>query len=101
MAFINVKHATVGNANSKGFTLIESYKDRNGEEQSTYYKVWTSEQHDQGSIVDVSGVVTFRVSEYEGKHRGEIHINNPRISVPSAPTPAATPAPAAAEDAPF
>lgn len=82
MAFITVKGGTVLNINSKGFTLIESYTKQTGETVNNYYKVWTSEPVEEGAIVNVSGVHSARISEYEGKQRLEIHINNARIDRP-------------------
>jgi hypothetical protein len=116
MAFVTVRNATVVSSNAKGFTIVESYT-RNGEEQKTYYKVWTDEPAPQGSV-NISGILSVRVSEYEGKTRAEIHINRPRIevadvpvnphdsvasSVYTRPSSAAwgNPAPASIEDAPF
>jgi hypothetical protein len=108
MAFVTVRNVNVVSTNSKGFTVVESYT-RNGEEQKTYYKVWTDEVVPEGSL-NISGILSVRVSEYEGKTRSEIHINKPRIEVADAPafaTPQVSsaawgnPAPASIEDAPF
>lgn len=92
MAFISVKGGTVVNINSKGFTLVESYTKQTGETVNNYYKVWTTEQVREGAIINVSGVHSARISEYEGRQRLEIHINNARIEAP---------APAKTDDLPF
>lgn len=108
MAFVTVRGGQVVSNNSKGFTLVETYKKADGSEIKTYYKVWTEEPAPEGSV-DVSGILSVRVSEYEGNTRAEIHINKPRIVLSEVQTqaPRATsaawgnPAPALAEDAPF
>jgi hypothetical protein len=79
MAFISVKGGTVISVNSKGFTLVESYTKQTGDVVNNYFKVWSSEPVLEGSVVNVSGVHSARISEYEGKQRLEVHINNARI----------------------
>jgi hypothetical protein len=81
MAFITVRGGQVVSQNAKGFTLVESYKKADGDEIKTYYKVWTEEPVDANTSIDVSGIVSVRVSEYEGNTRAEIHINKPRIQI--------------------
>lgn len=104
MAFVTVRGGQVVSNNSKGFTLVETYKKADGSENKTYYKVWTEEPTPEGNI-DVSGILSVRVSEYEGNTRAEIHINKPRIqlsevqSAPPRATSAAWGNPAAVEDA--
>ena len=80
MAFVTVRGGQVVSSNAKGFTLVESYKKADGTESKTYYKVWTEEAAPEGNI-DVSGILSVRVSEYEGNTRAEIHINKPRVSM--------------------
>lgn len=80
MAFVTVRGGQVVSSNAKGFTLVETYKRKDGEEMKTYYKVWTEESVPEGAL-DVSGILSVRVSEYEGTTRAEIHINKPRITV--------------------
>jgi tagatose-1,6-bisphosphate aldolase non-catalytic subunit AgaZ/GatZ len=79
MAFVTVRDATVVNRNGKGGTIVETYI-RNGEEAKSYYKVWTDEPLPEGKF-DVSGILSVRVSEYEGNVRAEVHINKPRFKV--------------------
>lgn len=80
MAFVTVRGGQVVSQNAKGFTLVETYTRKDGEESKTYYKVWTEEPAPEGNI-DVSGILSVRVSEYEGNTRAEIHINKPRIAL--------------------
>lgn len=114
MAFVTVRGGQVVSQNAKGFTLVETYKRQDGEESKTYYKVWTEEPAPTEGNIDVSGILSVRVSEYEGNTRAEIHINKPRVQlsekqgVPAAP---AMPRPSSAawgnpiviqaDDAPF
>jgi hypothetical protein len=107
MAFVTIRNVNVVNTNSKGFTAVEVYE-RNGEEFKTYYKVWTEEAVPAGSL-NISGILSVRVSEYDGKVRAEIHVNKPRIeSAGDAPVakPAGSvswgnPAPIEIDNAPF
>lgn len=85
MAFISVKNATVTNINSKGFTVVESYETQSGETMSKYYKVWSDEQVREGQVINVSGIFSTRINEYEGKTSIEVHINKPRIEAPGVP----------------
>lgn len=85
MAFLSVKNATVSNINSKGFTIVESYVTQTGEKLSKYYKVWSDEAVREGQLVNVSGIFSARINEYDGKTSVEIHINKPRIEAPGAP----------------
>lgn len=77
MAFVTVRNATVVSRNAKGGTIVETYL-RNGEEAKSYYKVWTDEVLPEGTF-DVSGILSARVNEYDGKVSAEIHINKPRF----------------------
>lgn len=105
MAFVTVRGGQVVSSNAKGFTLVETYKKADGSENKTYYKVWTEEPAPDATI-DVSGILSVRVSEYEGNTRAEIHINRPRIqlSETQVPRPSSSswgnPAPVV-DDAPF
>jgi hypothetical protein len=106
MAFVTVRGGQVVSTNAKGFTLVESYRKADGDEVKTYYKVWTEESVPEGTI-DVSGILSVRVSEYEGTTRAEIHINKPRISMSETQTPRPSsnawgnPKPVEVDDAPF
>ena len=80
MAFVTVRGGQVVSSNAKGFTLVETYVRKDGEESKTYYKVWTEEAVPAGNV-DVSGILSVRVSEYEGNTRAEIHINKPRVQL--------------------
>lgn len=108
MAFVTVRGGQVVSNNAKGFTLVESYKKADGSEVKTYYKVWTEEPTPEGNV-DVSGILSVRVSEYEGNTRAEIHINKPRIQlseIQTQPVRASSaawgnPAPVDADNAPF
>lgn len=82
MAFVNVKGATVGDKlGDKGFNLVESWTKQDGTVVKTYYKVWTSEQWDAGTVVDVSGILSVKADLYEGDAKVSISINNARIAV--------------------
>lgn len=113
MAFVTVRNGSVVSRNAKGFTLCEAYTAPNGDERKTYYKVWTEETVPDSGI-EVSGILSVRLSEYEGESRVEIHINKPRIKVVDvventsmnvfATRPAnayGNPLPVASDDAPF
>lgn len=109
MAFVTVRGGQVVSNNAKGFTLVETYKKADGAEVKTYYKVWTEESVPSEGNIDVSGILSVRVSEYEGNTRAEIHINKPRIQLSEVQTsaPRATsaawgnPKPVQVDDAPF
>jgi hypothetical protein len=95
MAFITVRNGVVSSTNAKGFTLTESYTSKaTGEVKESRYKVWSNEPVTEGATLNVSGIHSARVNEYDGKTYVEIHINSPRIE-------ATTPIAVSVEDAPF
>lgn len=103
MAFVNIKGATVGDKlGEKGFTLIESWTKQDGTVIKSYYKVWTAEKWNTGSVVDVSGILSVKADIYEGDAKVSISVNNPRINISgAAPVSAAPAAPVVDVSAPF
>lgn len=90
MAFITVRNAEITSVYPKGFTLTESYTSRvSGEVFSKVYKVWTDEQWEVGTTVNVSGIHSTRLNEGEI----EVHINKPRIENVGVPVVPAADAP--------
>ena len=83
MAYVNIKNATIENVyEGKGFRASTAYKTRDGADRKEYYKIWTPEPVAVGDVVDVSGVLTVRLEEFEGSSPyAAIHVNNPKIEV--------------------
>lgn len=103
MAFVNIKGATVGDKlGEKGFTLIESWTKQDGTVIKSYYKVWTAEKWDTGTVVDVSGILSVKSEIYEGDAKVSISVNNPRINISgAAPAVVKSAAPVIDESVPF
>ena len=88
MAFISIKKATVNRIiEGYGFEAINKFTDRNGNERTERFTVWTKDQAPGvGQIVDINGSLSAKVEEFTN-NQGEliryaaVHVNNPEISV--------------------
>lgn len=85
MAQIKVNNATVTRIiPNYGFKASSEVKLRNGETKKELYTVWTDEQVKEGDVVNVSGLLSVKVEEFENK-LGElvkyaaIHVNNAKV----------------------
>ena len=98
MAIINIKNATVGaTLAGKGFSLTENFTKKDGTAGASYYKVWTEQSFPEGTVIDVSGLLSVVGQLYEGEARVSVSINNAKITQAQAQTQAVI----AAEDSPF
>jgi len=88
MAFVSIKKATVNRIiEGYGFEAINKFTDRNGNERTERFTIWTKEQAPAvGQTVDINGSLSAKVEEFTN-NQGEliryaaIHVNNPDISV--------------------
>lgn len=79
MAFITIRNGRVSFPNTKGFTLVEAFTTRTGENVEKKYKVWTEEPVKENELVTVSGIFSAKVAEYNGTQYVEVSVNKPRI----------------------
>lgn len=91
MAFINVKDATVDRIifNGKGARVYEEFTKRDGETGRAYFTAWFQNEiteFNEGDLVNVSGNISVKVSEYvdkEGIERtsADVNINNAKAEL--------------------
>jgi len=66
-----------------GVSVAESYKDRNGEVRKSYYTVWTKETLAVGDLINVKGLLSVKLDEYEKdgeiKQTASANVNSPTI----------------------
>jgi hypothetical protein len=66
-----------------GVSVAESYKDRNGEVRKSYYTVWTKENLAVGDLINVKGLLSVKLDEYEKdgeiKQTASANVNSPTI----------------------
>lgn len=92
MAFVDIKNGLVEKAFSggKGFAVSETFTKQDGTDGKAKFKVWFTEAQKitEGSRVDVSGVLSVKVSSFDGDNGpvqfAEVSINNARLKSSSA-----------------
>lgn len=93
MAFVTVKGSIEKFHNSGyGFTLLETYKTREGAEASKKWQVFPDDiahGHVPGDIVTVNGTVTAKVYSFTNDEGAEVHVatmtvNNAKFQTPKA-----------------
>lgn len=66
-----------------GATVAESYKDKSGEIRKNYYTVWTKDSLQVGDLINVRGLLTVKLDEYEKDgatvQKASASVNNPTI----------------------
>jgi hypothetical protein len=66
-----------------GVSVSESYKDKAGEVRKNYYTVWTKENLAVGDLINVRGLLTVKLDEYEKDgamvQKASASVNNPTI----------------------
>lgn len=66
-----------------GATVVESYKDKSGETRKSYYTVWTKENLAVGDLINVKGLLSVKLDEFEKdgviKQTASANVNNPTI----------------------
>lgn len=66
-----------------GATVAESYKDRMGEVRKSYYTVWTKEKLAVGDLLNVKGLLSVKLDEFEKdgeiRQTASANVNNPTI----------------------
>jgi len=88
MALAFLKGALVEKAftGGRGYAISETFKKQDGSEGKQRYKVWFEEAPDlaEGSRVDVSGLISAKVVEFEGNdgtvQYAELSLNKARIN---------------------
>jgi len=86
MARIEIKDATVDRLiSNKGFAASTTYTDRNGELRKEKYTVWTDNAGlEVGDLVNVSGLLSVRVEEFEGDNGtvrfAAVNVNSPSVT---------------------
>lgn len=108
MSFITIPNATVDRhiSTGTGYSIFESYTSKTGETFKTYFTVWSRDLLEPGTQIKVSGKYSDKLAEIEkdGEIKRYINrsINDPKVEVLVASTPAVAPASAVVdEDAPF
>lgn len=94
LATINITNAKVGRILAdKGFEAIETYKLKSGDTGETKFTVWTSSNNipGEGSLVNVTGNVSVRVEEYQGRQFARFHVNQPTVMLLDTPQSASVP----------
>lgn len=94
LATINITNAKVGRIlANKGFEAIETYQTRTGETGETKFTVWTSANNipGEGSLINVTGNVSVRVEEYNGRQFARFHVNQPTVMLLDQPQSAPAP----------
>ncbi len=93
MALTFIKNGLVEKAFSggRGYAISETFKKQDGSDGKQRYKVWFDQATPltEGSRVDVSGILSAKVSEFDGDNGtvqfAEISLNKARINSESAP----------------
>lgn len=84
MANIEIRQAEVIRLiDGYGAVVVESYKDREGEQRKSYYTVWTKDSLAVGDVIGVKGILNVKLETYEvngvEQHKAAANINNPTI----------------------
>jgi hypothetical protein len=85
MAKISIENAEVVRHIAKaGFAAKTSYRTKSGETRNEYFTVWTEESPAVGAVVNIEGLHSAKVEEYEkdGETRrvAATHVNFPKIT---------------------
>ena len=85
MAKISIENAeVVRHISNKGFAAKTSYTSKTGVKRDEYFTVWTEESPAVGAVVNIEGLYSAKVEEYEKD--GELvrvaatHINYPKMT---------------------
>ena len=66
-----------------GASVAETYKTRDGETGQAYFTLWTKEQLSVGEVLNVKGLLSVKMDEYEKNgethRRASVSINNASI----------------------
>jgi hypothetical protein len=66
-----------------GVEVTESWTSKTGDTRKSYYTVWTKENLEVGDVINVKGVLSVKLDEYEYKgemkHKAVANINSPKI----------------------
>jgi hypothetical protein len=82
MAIINIENAEVlRTISQKGFACAENYTTKDGQERQNKFTIWCKPEDipAEGSTVNVSGVLTTRMENYNGRDFVGQHVNFPRV----------------------
>jgi hypothetical protein len=85
MAKISVESAeVVRHISNKGFAAKTTYSTKKGDSRTEYFTVWSEEIPPVGSVVDIEGLHSVKLEEYqkdgETRRVAATHINFPKIS---------------------
>lgn len=68
MAEVIIKEAMVQRLiTGYGFTVAETYKKADGEIGKAYYTIWSDFKVEEGEIVNVRGLLSVKMNEYENR----------------------------------
>lgn len=66
-----------------GATVTENYKTRTGDTGKNYYTVWTKEDLAVGDLLNVKGLLSVKLDEFETngemKYKAVANVNNPTV----------------------
>lgn len=84
MAEVTIQNAEVIRIiDGYGVSVAESYKNRDGEIRKSYYTVWTKEDLSVGDLINVKGLLSVKLDEYEKNgetvRSASASVNNPTI----------------------
>lgn len=85
MAKISIENAEVVRLiSNKGFAAKTSYRTKSGETRNEYFTVWTEDSPAVGAVVNIEGLYSAKVEEYEKEGQlvrvAATHVNFPKIS---------------------
>lgn len=80
MALVKVDNAKVARIiDGYGFVVVSEFKTRDGNTGSEYFTVWSAHPVKVGDTVSVSGRLSTKIDEYNGKQRVQVSINDARV----------------------
>jgi hypothetical protein len=84
MAFVELREAEVTRIiNGYGVEVAESWTGKTGDTFRSYYTVWTQENLNVGDVINVKGVLSVKLDQYESKgetkHKAVANINSAKI----------------------
>ena len=88
MAKLSIDNAeVVRHISNKGFAAKTSYRTKSGETKNEYFTVWTEESPAVGAVVNIEGLFSAKVEEYQKDGQtvrvAAAHINYPKITAGS------------------